>query len=269
MILHRLAVLAVGVVFVVPACDAKSNVESTDLAAVEATIQAARDALAAGNAADFGEFWTDNGLLQVFHEDSVAFRTNTAYYVEAKQFSLGDAVNTAVHGDTATTVVPLFFRLVGVVRELTLVKVGELWRIDGATLTTTDAGDARVIGVEFGADAIQFDRALIVDGNIALRVHNPTSVVHELNILTAPADQDLADFFEHPENGPPVPEGRSMPDGFDFVGGVSSIAPGETVTILFARELPAARYAMFCNAETDALSEPHSERGEFGEFTIA
>jgi hypothetical protein len=59
-----------------------------------------------------------------------------------------------------------------------------------------------------------------------------------------------------------------MPDGFDFVGGVSAIDPGVTVTVVFLRTLPSARYVMFCGAEGEPPGAPHSEQGEFAEFTI-
>ena len=215
------------------------------------------------------ELWTDNGLQQVFYESGDAFVANTGYYLGTKQYSLGASSAPTVVGNTATTVAPMFFRLVGAAREFSLVKMDGVWKVDGATLTTTDVGDAMPIDVAFGESSILFDSSAITDGNIALQVHNPTTRRHELNILTAPPEQDVAAVFEHPEDAPPLPEGKSMPEGFDFVGGVVGIEPGLTVTVLFAQTLPAARYFMFCNNEDDPPGEPHSKRGEFLEFTIA
>jgi hypothetical protein len=143
-----------------------------------------------------------------------------------------------------------------------------LWRVDGAKLTTSDAGDAAVVEIAFGDDSIDFDASTIVDGNIALQIHNPTDSQHDLNILTAPPERDLGPFFKHPELEPPLPEGRSMPEGFDFVGGANRIEPGATVTVVFSTALPAARYVFFCNAEDDSPAGAHSMRGEFAEFTI-
>ena len=230
-------------------------------------MQAVGDALAAGDVAGFLERWTDNGLEQLFHETSDSFQTG--YYVGAKQYSLGVSSETTVSGDTATTVAALYFRLVGVVRRFSLIRQDGVWKIDGGTLTTTDAGEAAVIDVDFGDSAILFDASAIVDGNIALRVHNSTTQRHELNILTAVPERDITAFFEHPEDEPPLPEGRSMPEGTDFVGGVSAIDPGVTVTVLFSEPLPAARYVFFCNSEDDPSGQPHSKSGEFAEFTIA
>ena len=144
-----------------------------DVAAVEATMQAVGDALAAGDVAGFLERWTDNGLEQLFHETSDSFQTG--YYVGAKQYSLGVSSETTVSGDTATTVAALYFRLVGVVRRFSLIRQDGVWKIDGGTLTTTDAGEAAVIDVDFGDSAILFVASAIVDGNIALRVHNSTA----------------------------------------------------------------------------------------------
>ena len=75
-------------------------------------------------------------------------------------------------------------------------------------------------------------------------------------------------LFENPEDAPPLPEGRSMPEGFDFIGGINRIEPGMSVTLLFLNPLPAARYAMFCNDEDAQSGEPHSKSGEYAEFTI-
>jgi hypothetical protein len=260
------ACLAIGLI----ACsdDAKTDrAESADVAAVDATMEAVRDTLAAGDVAGFLNLWTDNGLQQLFHETSDSFETG--YYVGAKQYSLGASAGTTVSGDAATTFAALYFRLVGVVRQFSLVRQDGVWKVDGGTLATADAGNAAVIDVAFGESTIEFDPSLIVDGNIALRVHNSTAQRHELNMLTALPERDITAFFEHPEDEPPVPEGRSMPEGTDFIGGVSSIDPGVTVTILFSETLPAARYVFFCNSEDDPSGTPHSKSGEFAEFTIA
>jgi hypothetical protein len=255
-----------------PACSkdgGTGDADAADVASVDTTMQAARDALAAGDVDAFMELWTDNGLQQVFYEFGDEFVANSGYYLGAKQYSLGASSAPIVRGNTATTVAPLFFRLVGAAREFSLVKMDGVWKVDGAMLTTTDTGDAIPVDVAFGELSILFDSSAITDGNIALQVDNPTTRRHELNILTAPPEQDVAAFFEHPEDAPPVPEGMSMPEGFDFVGGVVDIEPGVTVTVLFSQALPAARYFMFCNNEEDAPGEPHSKRGEFLEFTIA
>ena len=261
-----IACLAIGLV----ACsDETDRADAADVAAVEATIQAVRDAFAAGDVAGVINLWTENGLQELFHESSESFENNTGYYVGAKQYSLGASSNTTVSGETATTIAPLFFRLVGVVRQFTLIKQDGLWKIDGGALATTDAGDAVVIDIDFSESAIEFDVSAIVDGNIALLVHNSTAKRHELNILTALADRDITAFFEHPEDEPPLPEGQSMPEGTDFIGGVSAIDSGVTVTILLSETLPPARYVFFCNSEDDPSGQPHSKSGEFAEFTIA
>ncbi|HEY7627370.1 MAG TPA: hypothetical protein VH761_09895, partial [Ilumatobacteraceae bacterium] len=258
----------IAVLAAVPACgdDSKSDdAEAVDVAAVEATLRAARDDLSTGDVAGFMESWTDNGLQQVFHEAGEAFIANSGYYVGARQYVLGASSAPVVVGDTATAVAPLFFRLLGVVREFTLIKVDGAWKIDSAAMTTTDVDNA--IDIAFGESSIGFDSSAITEDTAALQVRNPTTRRHELNVLTAPPELDIAAFFEHPEDAPPVPEGMSMPEGFDFVGGVVDIEPGMTLTVLFSQSLPPARYAMFCNSEDGATAEPHSKRGEFLEFT--
>jgi hypothetical protein len=254
-----------------PACgsdDKRGDASNADVAAVEATIRAARDSLAGGDAVAFMESWTDDGLQQVFHESGNAFIANSGYYVGARQYRLGASSPPTVTGSTATVVALLFFRLVGTARQFTLVEVDGEWKIDGAALTTMEVDDVTPIGIAFGESSITYESAAITQPGIALQVHNPTTRRHELNILTAPPDQDMTAFFEHPDDAPPVPEGKSMPDGFDFVGGVNDIEPGMTVTVLFSGGLPPARYVMFCNSEDDAAAEPHSRRGEFLEFTV-
>lgn len=264
-----LLVVALAIGAVACAGDEKSDpVASPNALAVTATMDAIRAALAAGDVAGFMQWWTDDALEEVFHESGDAFVGNTGYYLGAKQWGLGAISDPVIVGDTATTVASLFFRLVGPARDFTLVKVDGAWLIDGAALTTADTGDALVVDVEFGDSSIEFNSSLIVDGNIAVQIHNGTSQRHELNILTAPPDQDITVFFEHPEDAPPVPEGKSMPEGFDFIGGVNGIEPGATVTLLFLNPLPSARYVMFCNTET-VPGEPHSQSAEFAEFTIA
>lgn len=259
------------VLMIVSACvsdDRSDGAATADVAAVEATMKAARDSLAAGDAVAFLESWTDDGLQQVFHESGDAFIANSGYYVGARQYRLGASSAPIVTGSTATVVAPLFFRLVGTARQFNLVEVDGEWKIDGAAPTTIEVDEAMPIGITFGESSITYEAAAITQPDIALQVRNPTSRRHELNILTAPPDQDIAEFFEHPEDAPPVPEGKSMPDGFDFVGGVNDIEPGMAVTVLFSGELPPARYVMFCNSEDDATGEPHSRSGEFLEFTI-
>ena len=51
---------------------------------------------------------------------------------------------------------------------VSVVKVDGKWKIDGATLTTTEVGDARSIDVAFDESSIAFDSSAIKDGNIAL-----------------------------------------------------------------------------------------------------
>lgn len=259
------------VLTIVPACgshDQSGDAATADVAAVEATIRVARDSLAAGDAVAFMEAWTDDGLQQAFHESGDAFIANSGYYVGARQYRLGASSAPIVADSIATVVAPLFFRLVGTARKFTLVEVDGEWKIDGVALTTMEVDDVTPIGITFGESSITYESAAVAPADVALRVGNPTTRRHELNILTAPPDQDMAAFFEHPEDAPPVPEGKSMPDGFDFVGGVNDIEPGMTVTVLFSSALPPARYVMFCNSEDDSTGEPHSRRGEFLEFTI-
>jgi hypothetical protein len=82
------------------------------------------------------------------------------------------------------------------------------------------------------------------------------------------ADGAIAPAVEHQENAPPLPEGRSKPARFDFVGGVVGIEPATAVTVVFSRPLPPARYAVFCNAEDGSTAEPHSAKRGFLELTI-
>jgi hypothetical protein len=247
----------------------KNTDDAAEADAVDAAVRAAREALAAGDVDGFLAVWTDDGLQQVFHEFGDAFVANTGYYVGTKQYSLGTSSAPTVVGDTATTVAPLFFRLVGVTREFSLVKVEGTWRIDGSALATADVGEATAIDVAFGESSIVSDELTTApQGDIALQVRNPTTRLHDLMILTAPPGADVATLFLHPESAPPLPEGRSMPEGFDFVGGVSGIEPGGRVTVVFSTRLPAARYFVFCNSEDGEAGVPHSQRGEFLEFTI-
>ena len=150
--------------------------------------------------------WTDAGLQDVFYESGYAFAGNTGYYLAAKQYRLGPETSApVVLGDSATVVAPLFFRLVGPVRKLSLTRRASAWVIDGAELASTQVSDATAVGVSFDGSSIRFEGAGPTNGDIALQIRNPTSRTHQLNILTAPPDQDLVAFFEHPENGPPVP----------------------------------------------------------------
>jgi hypothetical protein len=264
-----LLLLAVAVMIPAAACNrGSSGGDAVEVAAVDAAIDAARHALAAGDVAGFMAVWTENGLQQVFYEAGEAFMANSGYYVGTKQYTLGESSTPTVMGDTATVVAPLFFRLVGAARQFTLRRFDGTWKIDAAALTTIDPRDATPVGVTFRDSTIRLDAADVADGNIALQVHNPSRSRHELNILTAPPEEDIASFFEHPEDAPPVPEGRSMPDGFDFVGGVVGIEPGTTVTVLFSKALPPARYVLFCNGEDGGSTGPHSRTGEFVELAI-
>jgi hypothetical protein len=239
-----------------------------DAAAVEATMDQVSAALDAGDVEAFVASWTDAGLEQVFSETTATFATQTGYYVEAIQWSLGPTTDTVVTGTSATTVAPLFFRLVGAPRRFSLVNDGVTWRIDGADLTTADTGDATVVDVTFDGVPASLTVSEVPDGDIALNVHNATQVVHEVNIITVPVSRDMTAFFEHPELEPPLPEGRSMPEGMDFIGGIHRIAAGATVTVLLQRALPPGRYVLFCNAGDEAGDE-HSRAGEFFDFTVS
>jgi hypothetical protein len=270
---RQLVLLSVVIVVVVgsgcASAAATDPASAAEIASIETTLQVARDALAAGDVPSFMAQWTDAGLQDVFYESGGAFIGNTGYYVGAKQYRLGAETSApVVLGDSATVVVPLFFRLVGPARKFSLVKQGGVWVIDGAELTSAQVHDATAVGVTFDESSIRFETSGPTNGDIALQVRNPTTRTHQFNILTAPPDQDLVAFFEHPENGPPVPAGRSMPDGFDFVGGVVGIEPGMSVTVFVYEVLPPGRYVMFCNAEDDA-GGVHSRHGEFLEFTIS
>ncbi len=246
------------------------SASAAEVAAIEATLQAARDALVAGDVPGFMTEWTDSGLQDVFYESGDAFVGNTGYYLAAKQYRLGAETSAPVLlGDRATAVAPLYFRLVGPVRQFSLVKRSGVWVIDGAELASTQVIDATAISVAFDESSIRFETTAPMNGDVALQVRNPTTRTHQLNILTAPPDQDLVAFFEHPESAPPVPEGKSMPEGFDFIGGVVGIAPGMSVTVLMHDVLPPGRYVLFCNEEDDAGGGPHSLHGEYLEFTIS
>ena len=243
---------------------------AAEVAAIETTLQTARDALVTGDVPGFMNEWTDSGLKDVFYESGDAFVGNTGYYLAARQYRLGAETSApVVQGDQATVVAPLFFRLVGPVRKFSLIKQGDAWVINGAQLTTTEVRDATTVGVVYDGSSIRFESSAPADGKIALQVRNPTSQTHQLNILTAPVGQDLTVFFEHPEDAPPVPEGRSMPEGFDFVGGVVGIGPGMSVTVLMYQDLPPGRYVLFCNSEDGADGAVHSRKGEYLEFAVS
>jgi hypothetical protein len=262
------ALLIVAVVFgmAVSACGGDDG-RSDASAAVESTIQAAGAALAAGDVEGFVARWTDEGMRQVFDETTRTFPEGSGYYVRAKQWTLGPAAQTRVAGTRATTVAVLSFRLVGAPRRFSLVNEGGAWKIDGAELTTVDVPDARSVEVAVGTFPMALDASSIGDGDIALNVRNATGDIHELDIMTVPRSKDVASFFAHPELEAALPEGRSMPDGMDFIGGISRIAPGATVTILFGHALPPGRYVLFCNVE-DAPGQPHAQLGEYTEFTV-
>ncbi|MDL2334779.1 MAG: hypothetical protein QFC55_01940 [Chloroflexota bacterium] len=271
----RRRLLSLSLILVVAVGSGCANAARTDpasaaeVAAIETTLQTARDALVAGDVPGFMKEWTDSGLQDVFYESGNAFVGNTGYYLAAKQYRLGAATSApVVLGDSAAVVAPLYFRLVGPVRKFSLVKQGGIWVIDGAELASTQVTDTTAIGVAFKESSIRFETTAPINGDIALQVRNPTARTHQLNILTAPPDQDVVAFFEDPESAPPVPEGRSMPEGFDFVGGVVGIEPGMTVTVLMYDVLPPGRYVLFCNEEDNAGGGPHSMRGEYLEFTI-
>jgi len=240
---------------------------SVEEAAVEVAIQQTSAALAAGDVEAFVDHWTDDGLQQVFAESTETFARQSGYYVQARQWALGPPSQTEVSGTTATSIAPLFFRLVGAPRRFSMVREAGTWKIDGAELTTTDVGDARVVDVILEGSSIDLDASAIVDGDIALDVRNGTSDVHELNIITVPKSRDMAAFFAHPELEPPLPEGRSMPDGMDFIGGINRLEPGARVTVLFQQPLPPGRYVLFCNVE-DPSGRPHARLGEYIEFTV-
>lgn len=224
-------------------------------------------ALDAGDVDAFVAQWTDDGLEQVFGQTTATFATQTGYYVEAIQWSLGPAADTVVTGTTATTVAPLFFRMVGAPRRFSLVNDGAAWKIDGADLATVDAPDDQLAGVTIAGSAIGVEPGSIQDRTRALEVRNATTNVHELMIMSVPMTFDISAFFAHPELGSELPEGQSMPDGTDFVGGVNAIEPGTTVTMLLRQGLQSGRYVLFCNVE-DSAGVPHAEQGEYADFTV-
>jgi hypothetical protein len=261
-----LLVVAVGLGTTASACGGDDGRSDTTVA-VEATVQAAGAALAAGEVEAFVPLWTDDGLQQVFSETTGTFAERSGYYVRAKQWTLGPPSQTHVSGTTATTVAALSFRLVGAPRRFSLMSEGGAWKIDGAELTTVEVRDARLVEVAVGTFPMALDASSIGDGDIALNVRNATGDIHELDIMTVPRSKDVASFFAHPELEAALPEGRSMPDGMDFIGGISRIAPGATVTVLFGHALPPGRYVLFCNVE-DASGQPHAQLGEYTEFTV-
>src|SRR3954452_7335339 len=93
--MRRHLLFLIAVLVAVPACSDDStssgSADAADVAAVEATLQAAREALADGDVAAFMEEWTDHGLQQVFYEAGAAFVANSGYYLGARQYALGES----------------------------------------------------------------------------------------------------------------------------------------------------------------------------------
>jgi hypothetical protein len=232
--------------------------DSEEASAVEAAVEAAFAAWAAGDAEAFLGSFTDNALDVMFGST----REELAADYEAEgmgdpALTVGEFGNTEVDGESATTETDFFYASMGSPTEFALVREGDAWLIDNRTPVTGDAGDATVVDLATTEYAFNFEQEEITSGDIAFNITNPGAEEHEVFISQVPPDFDLEAALMSEEE----------PEGVVDIGAVVGLTPGTEATGIFQEPLAPGNYVMLCFVPS-ADGTPHAFQGMTAEFTV-
>jgi hypothetical protein len=147
------------------------------------------------------------------------------------------------------------------------VKEGDDFQIDNFESLEVALPDGvsafQVSGIDF---AYEFDGEDAADGIRALEFINAGEQFHEIFFVQAteeaPGLDAAVDEFVNNDD---------FPEWIETVVDVLTAPPGESDSVTFAEDLPAARYLMFCLIPDQSVEEggpPHATLGMAAEFTI-
>jgi hypothetical protein len=236
-----------------------------DAADVEQTI---RDAIAAWNAKDVNELvthFTDAGLISSFSEDTEQPR-------EEIIAGLGEFIGTEtievreltadVSGATATADVTWTFGRALERVAFGLVDEAGTWKINSEEQQAVEIpAGVTPVNVDLNEFAFAFISSDVTGETLAFQANNVGEQQHELGLAKIPADADIQTLLTTEEDVP----------GFEFLGGVGPIEPGEDAAIVLVEPLEPGRYAMVCFLPDTAEGPdgtPHALKGMVAEFTL-
>jgi hypothetical protein len=226
---------------------------------LEAAIQDTADAWNDRDAQRFVSHFTPQALQEQFGATPEEFAQSGADFLGDPPIDVREISNASVSGTTGSADIELAFGDLVQGERWTMVNEGGTWKVQSSESIPVNIPDD-VTAVDLGLNefAFVFNRSEITDGNIAFRVTNEGEQQHEVIIATVPADADLQELIQSPET----------PEGVEFLGFYGPADPGDATNLVFADDLEAGRYALFCFLEDEETGQPHAALGMVSEFTI-
>jgi hypothetical protein len=226
------------------------------------------------NAGDYEGFiaeFTDDGLIAFIGIPEIPVEELRS---EAPMFLEGEPpVENAEFPEVAATADSATVRVISTSgnvvnnERFTLVKDGDDFQVDNFESLEVALPDGvsafEVSGIDFG---YEFDGEDAADGIRALDFTNAGEQFHEIFFVQATEEAPELDAavneFVHSDD---------FPVWISTVVAMLTAAPGESDSVIFAEDLPAARYLMFCLIPDQSVEEggpPHATLGMAAEFTI-
>jgi hypothetical protein len=236
---------------------------AADTKAVEANVGDTLARYNAGDAAGFAAGFTSRGLGALFGvpEDQVAdfikspdFAANVS---GEDQLPVKGYANTTVDGDTATTEVTVDSSGAPEIDKLTLMRVGDNWKIDNfdayAASPPVPSG-YQTVEMKIQEFAFGLDITKVPGGKVNFNIENIGKQDHEAALVKLADGLDWDAAVASLQQGPP-------PDGIEMVGRVE-IKPGRTIDMVLDAPLDPGRYAFVCMMpDTAGDGAPHAMKG--------
>ena len=265
------------VVLTLAACSGGHG-QAADAQAVQDTVRRSIDAENAGDVKAFLALWTDDGLR--------SYDAGSRSDIESGKAALGvdktdvaDFASTTVKGRDAEVIVDTRVEL-GLYRlRFDLLRKGDQWLMNGFGFLgpTPPPASQKVVtvkAVEYGYDV---DRAALASGDFAVSLANGGQEQHEISVVALPAAVTTAEAVLA-LRGVHGRDFSGMPVGYQAVGHLAYVQPGDTGVFTLAAKLTPGHYAFVCFLPVggvDDLGNPkvanadsHVARGMLADFTV-
>ena len=211
--------------------------------------------------------FTDEGLVATIGEPGATaaeVQAGLPEFIGEPPISDAEFSNTSVDGDTASTDVQSTLGNTLMAESYELVKQGDAWLISGQEDGEVEVPDGTTeVNVDLNEFAFGLRTTDITDatGPIALVGNNVGEQEHEMGLARIPADANLDELLRTEEDVP----------GFEFIGGVGPIEPGDTASLVLTAPLEAGRYVLVCflpDTAEGSDGEPHAYKGMVSDLTV-
>ncbi len=231
---------------------------------IKASVQAEND----GDAEAFVALWTDEGLEQYDVGTREELLSGEAPLGEEDEVVVVGFPDVTIDGTTATAIVDAEVGIVIYRVSFALIQQDGDWLLNGFEFLggPPPPSGATVIDVELLDYAYNLS-SNDWSGNVALSLENTGEEFHEVVLVRVPDGTSLDEAAEtilesDPEDPPP---------GYELIGFLGFVAPGESSSAVFARELDGGSYVIVCFIPVGGFESdgpPHVVEGMIADITV-